>query len=272
MLRKVALQGFTFGLTSKTDNTPITSGTTTGYIVKDGITQLALTNTPSHMGNGMWSVDLTATEMDANVIGLTFLNAAAYPYYTNLYTIEGGVNQVTITITDGTDPIPYTEVFVYNQSNTTFLAGGETNTLGQVIFNLDDGTYSIRLRKFNVTFTTPRTLTVSTDTIVTYTGAVTSITNPQSSNVCRVYEYCFSQSGTIILSSVTATAVLVRPPINIDDKLHSVAPVNGTYSTSTGLVYWDLVQGATAQIVIKELGVNKRINVPTTSTARLSDI
>lgn len=75
--RGTAVTGFPFGLVNATDGSAVTTGTATGYITKDGGTQAALTNTPVHEGNGQWSVDLTASEMDAEIIGLIFTHASA---------------------------------------------------------------------------------------------------------------------------------------------------------------------------------------------------
>ncbi len=75
----VAVSGFAFGLVSATTGAAITTGTVTGKIIKDNGTVDALTNAPVHKGSGLWTVALTATEMDATVIGLLFTHASAIP-------------------------------------------------------------------------------------------------------------------------------------------------------------------------------------------------
>ena len=57
-----------------------------------------------------------------------------------------------------------------------------------------------------------------------------------------------------------------------DGKLHGISEIAGTYSADTGLVYWDLVQGATVSIRIVELGVASKITVPAEESARLADL
>ena len=85
-LKGVAVTGFTFVLLNATSTSAITTGTVTGKITKDGGTQGAVAGSFVHEGNGQWSVNLTATEMDADVIGLTFLHSSAVPVYKTLRT------------------------------------------------------------------------------------------------------------------------------------------------------------------------------------------
>jgi len=73
----VALTGYTFMLVSTVDGSAITSGAVTTKITKDGGTQGSTTNSAAHEGNGQWSITLTATEMDAEVIGLSFTHSSA---------------------------------------------------------------------------------------------------------------------------------------------------------------------------------------------------
>lgn len=72
--RGVAVTGFAFALIHRGTGARITSGTVTGHIIKDGTTVDALANAPEHKGQGVWVVDLAASEMDAAVIGLLFVH------------------------------------------------------------------------------------------------------------------------------------------------------------------------------------------------------
>jgi len=85
-LKGVGVTGFTFVLLDAGNGTAITSGTVTGKITKDGGTQGAVAGSFTHEGNGQWSVNLSATEMDADVIGLTFLHSSAIPVFKTLRT------------------------------------------------------------------------------------------------------------------------------------------------------------------------------------------
>lgn len=94
--RAVAVTGFAFSLIDASDGSAITSGTVTGYVLKDGGTQAAIAGTPVHEGSGQWSVDLTASEMDADVIGLLFIHSSAVPVH---FTIRTAPAEVESTLT-----------------------------------------------------------------------------------------------------------------------------------------------------------------------------
>jgi hypothetical protein len=74
-----AVTGFTFTLVNKTDGSAVTTGTPSGYYTLDGGTQGSVTATPVHEGNGQWSVNLTAGEMNGDVVGLLFTHTDAIP-------------------------------------------------------------------------------------------------------------------------------------------------------------------------------------------------
>lgn len=75
--KNTAVTGFPFGLVSATDGSAITTGTVTAYYTLDGGSQGTVTASPVHEGNGQWSVDLTAGEMNGDVVGLLFVHASA---------------------------------------------------------------------------------------------------------------------------------------------------------------------------------------------------
>lgn len=82
----LALTGLAFVLVNKSDGTPITSGSVTTRIVKDGGSQGTTTNTAAHKGNGSWVINLTATEMDADIVGLAITHTNALTLYKTLKT------------------------------------------------------------------------------------------------------------------------------------------------------------------------------------------
>ena len=89
-LKGVAVTGFTFVVLNAGNGDAVTSG---GNHVLIGVgaggnfgTQGAVAGSFTHEGNGQWSVNFTATEMDADVIALTFLHADGVPVYKILRT------------------------------------------------------------------------------------------------------------------------------------------------------------------------------------------
>lgn len=83
----VAVTGYTFVLLNKTTGAAVTSGTVTCKVLKDGGSQSTSTNSAVHEGNGQWSITLTATEMDADQIGLAITHSTALPLYKTFKTV-----------------------------------------------------------------------------------------------------------------------------------------------------------------------------------------
>ena len=83
----VALTGFTFVLINKSTGAAVTSGTVTCKVLKDGGSQSTSTNSAAHEGNGQWSITLTATEMDAEQVGLAITHSTALPLYKTFRTV-----------------------------------------------------------------------------------------------------------------------------------------------------------------------------------------
>ena len=83
----VALTGFTFVLINKSTGAAITSGGVTCKVIKDGGSQSTSTNSAAHEGNGQWSITLTATEMDAEQVGLAITHSTALPLYKTFRTV-----------------------------------------------------------------------------------------------------------------------------------------------------------------------------------------
>jgi hypothetical protein len=88
-VRNTAVTGFTFGLINKTTGAALT-GAASGvgkYHTKDGGSQAALSGTVAEEGNGQYSINLTATEMNGAVIGLLFTHSDAVPVQFTIKTL-----------------------------------------------------------------------------------------------------------------------------------------------------------------------------------------
>ena len=83
----VAITGFTFVLINKSTGAAVTSGSVTCKVLKDGGSQSTSTNSAAHEGNGQWSITLTATEMDAEQVGLAITHSTALPLYKTFRTV-----------------------------------------------------------------------------------------------------------------------------------------------------------------------------------------
>ena len=98
--KNTAVTGFPFALVSATDGSAITTGTVTGYYTLDGGTQGTIAGTATHEGNGQWSVNLTAAEMNGDVVGLLFTHASAIPVHFTIKTdtkIVSDLNDIAAT-------------------------------------------------------------------------------------------------------------------------------------------------------------------------------
>lgn len=80
------LTGFSFVLVDKMSGGAVTSGTVTCRVTIDGGTQTTVADTAVHEGNGQWSVDLSADEMDGDVISFQASHADAIPFHRILRT------------------------------------------------------------------------------------------------------------------------------------------------------------------------------------------
>ena len=68
--KNTAVTGFPFHLVATADGSDITAGTPVGYYTLDGGSQTAINDvTPVHEGNGEWTFDLLAAEMNGDIVG-----------------------------------------------------------------------------------------------------------------------------------------------------------------------------------------------------------
>lgn len=99
--KNTAITGFVVGMVSATDGSDITTTSPVGYYTLDGGTQTPIGDTTGvHEGNGMWSFDLLAAEMNGDVVGLTFTHASAITAHFTIKTdtkITSELNDVAAT-------------------------------------------------------------------------------------------------------------------------------------------------------------------------------
>jgi hypothetical protein len=87
MRKNVASQVVCAQLTSKTDGSAVTAGTTTVYVTGDGGTQASGGGTVTHEGQGCWSYVPTQAETNYNHVAFTFVNTSAVSVTVNVYTV-----------------------------------------------------------------------------------------------------------------------------------------------------------------------------------------
>lgn len=168
MIKNRAIYGFPFLLINKSDGSPVTTGTPSGYVTLDDGDQAALTGSFAHKGNGQWAVDeITAAEMNGDVIGLLFMHDDAISVHYAIKTSEpsAGTGSIawTYTLTEPPAiPIADAEVWITTDiGGANIIASGRTDQYGAVTFYLNAGTVYVWCRKSGYTFTNPDTEVVS---------------------------------------------------------------------------------------------------------------
>ncbi|MFO0919691.1 MAG: hypothetical protein U0872_15440 [Planctomycetaceae bacterium] len=152
-----------------------------------------------------------------------------------------GARTVTITVTDGTDPLENAKVRMTNGAESYLV---ETDVNGEAEFALDNATWSVAITKSGYQFT-PTTLAVSGDTTHTYSLTLISVT-PSDPGFVTGYLECYDQSGAAE-SGVVISLALSSPPTGTGSALDN-AVVTAT-SNGSGLVeFTGLAPGAKYRI------------------------
>lgn len=168
----------------------------------------------THKGNGYHSYTPTAAETNGDHIAWTFIGVGAVNATPQLYTgfpqtvdndvanqsilaqVTGTGNRaVTIHVQDAL-AAPIADVLVRIGTASRYTDSG-----GDAVFALDDGAYSVYLRKDFVTFTVPEALTVAGDGTQNYTGTVFAPAAPVQPNTCVVYGIVVDNGGAPVAGS-----------------------------------------------------------------------
>ena len=88
-VRNEAVTGFTFGLVNKSSGAALTGVASAigKYITKDGGTQASISGSIAEEGNGQYSVNLTAAELNASGVGLLLTHSDAIPVQFTIKTL-----------------------------------------------------------------------------------------------------------------------------------------------------------------------------------------
>lgn len=143
-----------------------------------------------------------------------------------------GVRTVTITVTDGTDPLENATVNLIEGANTYALT---TSALGVATFtSMQDATYTVRVAKSGYVYT-PDTIEVDGDETKTCAMTLVAPTIPDDPAQCTLYIIMRDQSGTPLSGARLSYMIVTGPGTN-----GSSYPDNWTISepsaASTGLL------------------------------------
>jgi hypothetical protein len=164
-----------------------------------------------------------------------------------------GARTITITINDaGASPVAGVAVDIYDSGNTVFQQRLTTNVNGQVVFNLDDATYTVR--QFKAQYTpdnAAETLVVTADAGVTYTGTVWTAPSASDPSLCTVWGYLLDASGAAIVNAEVrfwADVQIASGDNQIGVKSLSVV------TDANGYFEQDLIRSVTVYVDIKQAG------------------
>lgn len=191
----------------------------------------------------------------------------------NTFAAGIGSNQLTLTVNDSLGlPIADVNVAIWNNAQTILITWGQTNSSGQLIRAINDGTYKVRLRKALYDFSI-ETVVVNGDTTATVTATGSFPLPPIGPDMCVVFEYFFMPDGITPMSEQPNDSVrIVSLPADYGGQLHTGEIVRGNYVVATGGLYWNLIRNAKVEFVIPDFGIRKSVTIPDTATKRLSDI
>jgi hypothetical protein len=191
---------------------------------------------------------------------------------TAIYSNPGVFAQtLNIYITSTTTGIPYVKYKILLSSN--LITFGTADINGQISVSLDGGTYSLYLQAPGYTFSTPKTLTVTTDATHTFYGGDATEGLPVDADQCEVYEYVRDINSDTIPSSINAYAFITSLPYDSDDQYFSGEPTLASYNSTTGRLSWVFVRGVTVQFRLPlQYKVDGSAEIPDQASIRLADL
>ena len=227
--------------------------------IKDGgvgTDTVTLTEINSASRAGWYNVAYTATiASGADVVfHITHATYNILGWQLTYHVVDAGARVVTLTVTDADSgvPIPSVLVSVYNAALTVRVGRGETNASGQLVLHLDDGTYSLLLRKMGqYEFNNPVSLVVSGATALSITGSVFSPSASPSPETCIVYADEFDGEGEF--AQVTVYAEMTSSKNFVETNGHLVKGRATTTSDAAGAWELALVRGVEYKFTIDKV-------------------
>jgi len=275
--------GYSLSGTDLADIKAVTAKVDTALVADGGVYQFTANALELAPGGGSGG-DATAANQTIIINSLTAAKGATFDTSTDsleairnrgdaAWTTGGGMsgsNTITINVKDGSAVnIVGAWIEVWDSAGTSFIDKKQSNSSGNAVYNGDDGTYTIKMYKSGYSFTN-QTIIVSGNTTANYTGTAFIITPPTDPTLCRVYTK-LSGINNVYPSSATGTATIKRLPYDTGTIFVS-STVNGVYAPATGVIYWDLIQGANVQIMVGLFGIDASITVPVENTQLLNDL
>ena len=178
-----------------------------------------------------------------------------------------GARTVTITVNDGSTVLQGARVRVTKGSESYIQT---TPVSGVVVFNLDDGTWTVSISLAGYSFT-GTTLVVDGTEAVTYSMTLVTIT-PSAVGATTGYLTCYSENG-VVESGVTVTIQARSTPLTttgiaVDDTVRSAtSDVNGLVQFTNMLigVSYSICRGSSSQVFTVTIPANAGATTSLTS-------
>lgn len=194
-------------------------------------------------------------------------------------TASAGLGSETLTITfqdsnNGNAVVPGVAVNVFNATKTAYITFATSNTSGQVVFNLDPGTFTFTSFLAGYSFTETTQTVSDTDGLTpqsaAITGASATVAAPTKPNVCRFFANFVKQGGT----PISGYQVVVRTLYDATSATNlSVAESTKTYTSNTsGHVQFDVVRGIEIEVTLVSTSITTKISVPNQAVQNLLDL
>ncbi len=178
----------TYKIRRGTTEAPILTGNFSAISGETGAYQASIEITTANgFSPGTWYDILATVTVDGNT-GKEFISI----FRVCSPVVETGARIITITVDDGSDPLEDAHVRLTKGSETYIK---ETDASGEVVFCIDDGTWSVAITLSGYTFT-PTTLVVDGDETQTY--SMSSVSVPASNpGFVTGYGYCYDEEGVV---------------------------------------------------------------------------
>lgn len=216
-------------------------------------------------GVGFWHIDVHASGNKDYDVQIEVSQYTIDDLYV-LLSGQVGLKTVTLTVNDGSANVPDVQINIYDSTNTVFLTALTTNSSGQAVAVLDEGSYKLRLFKSGIaTATADLTVSSASSQSATISVTATSVTAPTSPAVCRLFADFVSMDGADYSGFVVKVENLYLPTADM-----SVVQRESKHtSNSSGHVEFDVVRGLKIRVSFVTTSFTREITVPDAATSNL---
>lgn len=182
-------------------------------------------------------------EIDANETKIDLLTPPAGLYEVTIHTKDGGGA-----------PVPFVNVAIYDQTNTTQIWSERTDSNGDWKPSLNAGTYKVRKSKNWFSFAAAETMVVTKDETFTFVGTAFTAPTPSHPNNCVIYGYAWSSGGEAA-TNARVNMYAVIPQAVSDVQLTDYA----THTTTDDDGYFEIEQIKNSEVWVEIAGAGPKV-------------